>query len=312
MYSADWIKEINESYISNIRNSSSNEQQLNEELRLAHVAVIVDSIETTFDVQLTEEQIQEIYEKVELNEVVGLLLKLAKGAATIAKNVTKAGVTKAGGKLISGGSKATAAERAAAKAAAKKANYDAMVKYQKDFAKAEATGGPLPLAPETIGVAPARTTLQKFKVGAGKKLRDWGKGKTTLSGKKITKGSVGAAGAAGAAASGYGAYKLGDRLWRTAETLLTGSPMTGTRREKISSPDGEDYGIDTDWEYKKYKKRTTGVKGKPVVSENTQYITEYVSTTTSSTVQLIESMYDVKLTEDDVRHLAYTIGKKFV
>lgn len=44
--------------------------------------------------------------------------------------------------------------------------------------------------------------------------------------------------------------------------------------------------------------------------ETKQTMKQYVCETTEFAVKMVENLYDVKLTEEQIRELAYTIGKK--
>lgn len=300
MYNTEWTKQLNESYINNIRNPENNEIVLTEEQLNEHftnLAIIVESIERTFDIELTEEEIDQIDEQLQLNEFVGVL-------ARIGWNIGKRALGKGlevGGKKMAG----TAAYRAARTQAVTKAK-DATKAAQDAALKAWEKGGRKGDIPFVKDIAPEMPKRGVFG-SAGEKIQKFGKKLSpTVKDEKgktlgVFGGGVRKAGYKGA----WDATKAGAK--QTAQalgTLATGGIAGYTLGNLLKGPEDKDHKkkrgesstkrgdvgeYDTDWETESGRSRPTGVR----VPVREDYV-EGISTFTNS---IVENVYEVKLSD---------------
>jgi len=369
MYQADWIKELNESYISNIRNpvSISEEQMLIEDTKLVHLSILVESIEETYDIELTEEEIVEIYQK--LNEEGGVGETLLTAAALVAgatlgkgilkprilsaarkmgidatrlRDLPKAGAlaasekaikTHGGLKPIAGkvaktlekaGSKTDDALKASNKAAVQKASQEAAEKHQKAlkswekarddaFKAGKEFDEPIPVLGKPTPKFQKASGLTKMRRDATASLKSYSKKGTAKTAKTAAKVGAGA----GLVAGGLG-------LTGGVAGLLSALSGSGSK-SGVSQGTSQSTEDQADVDYALFNKpaKPATVRGEYTggnVSQSDREsamkrmmgIREYVSCTTSSAVDIVESMYDVKLNEEQVAFLAYNIGKRFV
>lgn len=194
MYTNQWINQLSESYV-NITNNTNTISLTEEEMHFVNLAIIVESIEETFDITLTEEEIQQIEEEIQLNEFVVPLFKIGVQAAK--KGISK-GMQKAGKKLIN-------------QPAYNKARQEAIKKADDDYAKAIDAwkkGG-------EVGDIPAPIKPVMPKRGTAAKVGTWMVKKAPTAPKSIVK-------AAGYGGVGAAAWRGVKDVWNAASTLATG------------------------------------------------------------------------------------------
>jgi len=194
MYTNQWINQLSESYV-NITNNTNTISLTEEEMHFVNLAIIVESIEETFDITLTEEEIQQIEEEIQLNEFVVPLFKIGVQAAK--KGISK-GMQKAGRKLIN-------------QPAYNKARQEAIKKADDDYAKAIDAwkkGG-------EVGDIPAPIKPVMPKRGTAAKVGSWMVKKAPTAPKSILK-------AAGYTGLGGAAWRGVRDVWNAASTLATG------------------------------------------------------------------------------------------
>jgi hypothetical protein len=279
MYNNEWIKELNESYSNNIRNPQNvseivlTEEQLNEHFQT--LAIIVESIEKTFNIELTEEEIDKIDEQLQLDEVIGVLARLAwhGGKKLLGKTL------QAGGKKLA----KTGAYRAARSSAIKTAK-DATKKAQDAAMKAWEEGGrkgDIPFVPDVKPTMPTRSALSKF----GSKMQRKG-GKLSK-----TPAPYKSAGQAAKQAGKELAYGIGGLLAATA----VGDSKDANKRLQGKIDHSTEGVNDYDPSMVQIRK-TEGRKPKPapVVAE--------------CTISIVENMYDVVLND----HLKNTIQTNII
>jgi len=293
MYNNEWIKELNESYSNNIRNTQNiNEVVLTEEQLTEHfeaLAMIIESIERTFDIELTEEEIDQLDEQLQLNEFIGVLARLGVTAA-------KRGIglaMKHGGQAAQTGYKA---KRTKAIADAAKATEDA-AKAARDAWKAGGRKGPIPFVKPIKPDFPKKGFGTRLAQKAEIKGKEWtpsfskpgGAGKRGFVGSTVRqagyKSGWGATKAAGKQTMGaLGALATGAAAGYTLGNALKGpeSPRGG-RGSRTSRGDRGEY--DTDWETESGYRRPTGVRE------------EYLHSLAEATNEMIEKLYDVRLND---------------
>jgi hypothetical protein len=312
MHNNDWVKELNESYRNNITNTQNTneivltEEQLNE--HFTNLAIIVESIENTFGIELTEEEIDYIDEQVQLNE----LFPLIKLGWTAGKRLIGSGI-KAGGKAAQTGYKTKRAEAITkAKEATKTAQDKALKAWETGGRK-----GDIPFVDDIAPQMPKKGFLvklgQKAEI-AGKKMTPQfskpGGGKQGFLGSTVKqagyKGGMDLAKATGKSALGTlgilatGAAGAAAMLGRDGE----GSGPRQRTSGKTTTTRGDQGEYDTDWETASGYVRPTGTRR--------GMREDYVDTLSQATHIIVENLYEVKLTENTKNKLYSNINQVLV